>query len=359
MPSSSTSNLVLISGILFVAVALQLSLQPFSPLPSFGALQIPTSPPPFQSNSKLQEVVKLGEGVLKQPEAVAVDGKGTLYTATRDGWIKRLLRNGTTWESWRHVDSDGLLGIAPTEDGDLFVCDADKGLHKIGDGGVTVAATHVNGDPIRFADDVAVSSEGKVYFSIASRKFDFHHWPLDILEPTSTGQLIQFEPSTDTASVLVDNLGFANGVVLSENQDYIVVCETWKFRCLKYVLKGEEEGKTEIFIDNLPGGPDNINLAPDGTFWIALLQLRPSWWLRYIPEQFLKSFSKIVEFGIGVHNAAMVVNVASDGRVIRGFDDPTGKVIAKVTSAIEFDGHLYLGTLHNDFVGKLPLTAAM
>lgn len=41
-----------------------------------------------------------------------------------------------------------------------------------------------------------------------------------------------------------------------------------RFRCLKYWLKDEIRGKTEVFIDNLPGAPDNINLAPDGSFWI-------------------------------------------------------------------------------------------
>ena len=46
-----------------------------------------------------------------------------------------------------------------------------------------------------------------------------------------------------------------------------------RFRCLKYWLKGERKGRTETFIDNLPNGPDNINLAPDGSFWIALIKV--------------------------------------------------------------------------------------
>lgn len=46
-----------------------------------------------------------------------------------------------------------------------------------------------------------------------------------------------------------------------------------RFRCLKYWLKGENEGRAETFIENLPGAPDNINLAPDGSFWIALLEV--------------------------------------------------------------------------------------
>ena len=43
--------------------------------------------------------------------------------------------------------------------------------------------------------------------------------------------------------------------------------------CLRHWLKGEKEGKTETFIENLPGGPDNIHLAPDGSFWVALVQV--------------------------------------------------------------------------------------
>lgn len=72
-----------------------------------------------------QNVSKLGEGLLKQPEDVCFDEEGTLYTATRDGWIKRLRRNGN-WENWKHIDSHALLGITAAKDGGLIVCDANK-----------------------------------------------------------------------------------------------------------------------------------------------------------------------------------------------------------------------------------------
>jgi sugar lactone lactonase YvrE len=38
-------------------------------------------------------------------------------------------------------------------------------------------------------------------------------------------------------------------------------------------LKGEKAGEAEIFVDNLPGNPDNIRLGSDGHFWIALPQV--------------------------------------------------------------------------------------
>ncbi|GER40961.1 adipocyte plasma membrane-associated protein, partial [Striga asiatica] len=303
-------------------------------------------------NGKIQEVIKLGEGLLKQPEDVAVDKNGVLYTATRDGFIKRMHKNGT-WENWRRLDSDGLLGVTVTAAGDIVVCDANKGPLKIDEKGVKVLALH------GFADDVVEASDGSLYYSVASTKYGLHNWHLDVLEAKPHGQLLKYDPSSNATYVVLDGLGFANGVALSADQDYLVICESWKHTCLKYWLDGDKKGKTEIFIDNLPGAPDNINLAPDGSFWIALLELHSrrleflyKWRsLRYLIE----SHHELGKWMARLRKKAMVVNVDRNGKIIRGFDDPTGKVMEFVTSALEFEGHLYLGSLRNDFIGKLPL----
>lgn len=341
-----------------VAVALQLIFSPSS-YPIYLETPPPSSLSPAPSNGKLQDVIKLGEGLLKQPEDVALDENGVLYTVTRDGSVKRLHRNGT-WENWWQIQSPSLLGITTTAAGDLIVCDADEGLLKVSEEGVKVIASHVDGAKIRFADDVVESSNGTLYFSDASTKFGFDGWALDLLETEPHGRLLKYEPSSNTTSVVLDGLAFANGVAISENQDYVVVCETWKYRCLKYWVEGDKEGQTEIFVDKLPGRPDNINLAPDGSFWIALLESTPMWprfvyrlpALKYLAGLFPKMFNNWV---INVNERSMVVNVGSDGKIIRGFDEPTGKVMRFVTSAVEFEGHLYFGSLYNDFVGKLPI----
>jgi hypothetical protein len=56
-----------------------------------------------------------------------VNKEGIIYTATRDGWIKRLHRNGSL-ENWKMTNSDTLLGITITKagEGDLIVCDSEK-----------------------------------------------------------------------------------------------------------------------------------------------------------------------------------------------------------------------------------------
>lgn len=49
----------------------------------------------------------------------------------------------------------------------------------------------------------------------------------------------------------------------------LVIC---RYRCLRYWLEGASQGLTEIFIDNLPGLPDNIHLhGASRTFWIGIV----------------------------------------------------------------------------------------
>ncbi|MCL7041711.1 hypothetical protein MKW94_000050 [Papaver nudicaule] len=355
--------LLALTGVVLVAFLLQTFLISNSPIDYPQVLEFPPSALSHADvpwNNDLQRVIKLGQGCLKQPEDIAVDKEGVVCTATRDGWIKKIHTNGTC-EDWKFIGGGSLLGItlSITNEGDVLVCDAEKGLLKVNEKGVTVLAAEVNGSKISFADDVIEATDGNIYFSDASTKFGFHNWYLDTLEARPNGRILKYDPSTTKTTILIDGLYFPNGVALSKDQQFLVFSETWKFRCLKYWLKGANKGKLEVFIDNLPGGPDNINLAPDGSFWIALLPLTPKglefvhkWpMLKYVIAQFprLRDF-----FRDG--KRSMVVNVEADGKkIIRKFDDEGAKVMPFITSPVEFDDHLYLGSLGTNFVGKLRL----
>ncbi|KAL6274374.1 hypothetical protein ACE6H2_025066 [Prunus campanulata] len=353
---------LLTSFVLACLLAFTLQIYFSSPIsPVSLHLPPPSSAPRLPKNNILQKVTKLGDGLLLKPEDVDVDKEGTIYTATRDGWIKRLHKNGN-WENWKRVNTDTVLGITITEEGDVVACDTEEGLLKITGNGVKLLTSHVNGSKIRFADDVIEASDGSLYFSVASTKFGLHDWFLDVLEAKPHGQLLKYDPSSGETSILLDNLGFANGVAVSKDRDYLVVCETWKFRCQRHWLKGENKGKTEIFIENLPGGPDNINLAPDGSFWIALLQLTTEG-LEFVhtskaAKHLIASSRKLTELVSGMRTKAMVVNVAADGKIVKKLEDTDGSVMSFVTNALEFEDHLYLGSLHTNFIGKLPLKDA-
>lgn len=42
----------------------------------------------------------------------------------------------------------------------------------------------------------------------------------------------------------------------------------------RYYIKGEYEGKSEVFAQNLPGIPDNIRLSSNGGYWVGLAWIR-------------------------------------------------------------------------------------
>lgn len=79
-----------------------------------------------------------------------------------------------------------------------------------------------------FADDAIEASDGSVYFSDASTKFGLVDWFLDALEARPHGRLLKYDPLAKKTSVVLSDLAFANGVALSPNEDFLIVCETWK-----------------------------------------------------------------------------------------------------------------------------------
>ncbi|CAM0947307.1 unnamed protein product [Alopecurus aequalis] len=339
---------------LAVHVALNCPIQP-----------VPSPPPPaarYPPNNLLQGLEKLGEPRLLAPEDVYVDAAagGTLYTATRDGWLQRMHPNGS-WEHWRFVGGTGLLGIAPSADGSMIVCDADKGLLRVDEEGrVTIlASTTVEGSRIRFADAAVEAADGTVYFSDACTRFGFDQWLLAYIESRPTGRLLRYDPRTGEASVALDDLAFANGVALSRDEAFVVVCESGGFRCSRLWLKGDKAGQADTFVQDLPGCPDNIRLAPDGCFWIAihqlsspLLDLVTRWTLT---KRIVASFPVLLDRIMATAKGAMVVQVSENGDIIRVLDDSEGKVINFITSVMEFDGNLFFGSLSTNFVGKLSL----
>ncbi|QCE13581.1 protein STRICTOSIDINE SYNTHASE-LIKE 4-like [Vigna unguiculata] len=355
------ASLVTLFSSFFLAVLVALTVQIlfFSPI---DPVLLDLKPSTTTRDNKLQNIIKLGDGHVKEPEDLCVDKEGTMYTATRDGWIKRMLRNGN-WENWKYIGGDTLIGVTESKEGGIIVCDSDRGLLRVREDGISVLTSHANdGSEIRFADDAIEDWDGNVYFSIVSTKFDMHHWHLDFLEARPHGQLFKYTAQTNESALLLDNLAFANGVALSKDQDFLLICETWRYRCLRYWLKGENKGKTDIFVENLPGAPDNINLAPDGSFWIGLIQLnseRLEFMYNYkITKHLIASSPRLFNFVADLKRRARVVNVGTDGKIIRKLEDSNGKVINFVTSALEFEDNLYFGSLSSNFVGKLPLNAA-
>ena len=122
----------------------------------------------FAQNERLRGIQLLPIGDNHGPEDIAFDARGRIYASTHEGRIVRSQADGSDPENW--VDTGGRpLGIEFDIKGNLLIADAFRGLLSISpDGGITELATVADGIPIRYANDVDVAANGKVYFSDAS-----------------------------------------------------------------------------------------------------------------------------------------------------------------------------------------------
>ncbi len=207
------------------------------------------------------------------PEDVVTDPDGRVLTGVEDGRILRLdgLGDPDTARVRTLARTGGRpLGLDLLPDGDLLVCDAERGLLRVGlaDGAVHVLADTVEGEPLRFASNVTALPDGTVYFTASSRRFPLGQWIGDIVEHSGTGRLLRLAPGARTAEVAWEGFQFANGLTVSGDGTFLIVAETGGYRLTRYWLTGPRTGHAEFFAE-LPGMPDNI-WREDDLIWVAL-----------------------------------------------------------------------------------------
>lgn len=301
---------------------------------------------PFAPNEALAhlDVIPLpGSGA----EDVAVDSAGAIYTGTREGYLLRISPDGRSVE--RIAQTGGRpLGIEIHPDGSLIVCDAHRGLLRVdpATGDITELVTAIDGRPMRFTNNCAVAADGTIYFSDSSLHYGLDEFKGDILSHTGSGRLIRRD-TDGTVTVLLDDLDFANGVALADDESFVLVAETGGYRVTRLDLAGPEAGRRSVIIDNLPGMPDNMSTGSDGTFWIALPSarnrlldlllpragaLRSAVWA--LPERLQPDVTRIT----------WVVGIDGEGEVRHNLQ-ASGERFHYVTGVRERDGRLYLGSL--------------
>ena len=306
----------------------------------------------FAANQALSAITEVPVGTA--PEHVACDAQGRLYTSLDGGAVLR----SDTQGQWLELGNTGgrPLGLRPDGQGGLWIADSMAGLlHMDANGDITILATDLDGVPLRFVDDLDVDSSGRIWFSDASQRFDYTQVALDFFEGSRTGRLLRYDPATQQTDVIMSGLFFANGVTLGPNEDYVLVNETGMGRVHRLWLKGEKTGQQDVFIDELPGTPDNIRFDGENTFWIAMPSLRASIdLLAPLPRlRALLSFLPIPWLEAAAQPASFVIGVNLDGEVVHNLQDQDNP-FHYITGVTPCGDTLYLGSLETEAIGILP-----
>lgn len=291
------------------------------------------------------------------PEGISLDASGRVYAGYLDGRVVRFSRDG------QHVDvlantKGRPWGTYASADGQsVLVADAIKGLLKIEAGRVSTLATEAEGIPFRLTDDVVQGPSGKIYFSDASSKFGIDKMMSDVFEHGANGRLLQYDPVSKNVTVLMKGLHVANGVTLGPDESCILVSETLSYRVWRYWLKGAKAGQKEVFIDNLPGFPDNISFNGRDGYWLALYAPRDALLDALLPyPALLKAAYRIPQtLQPKAKKVAHVLKLDMNGKVLVDLQDDQPTAYAPITSVREFDGALYFGSIEYPAAGRMRL----
>jgi sugar lactone lactonase YvrE len=355
-----------VSGVLIAALILYLFFWPvpISPV-SWDAPRNTGLIDPFEPNDRLARARLIELGNHEGPEDIAIGPDGRVYTATSDGKVMRFGQNGANIEEF--ADAGGRpLGMEFDRDGNLILANAYLGLQKISPAGeISVLADEFDGVKIAYPDDLAIADDGMIYFSDASAKFgassnggSYQASLLDLMEHGGHGRVFRYDPTSGETTLVLAGLNFANGVAVSEDQQFVLINETGSYRVLRYWIAGPKAGTSEVIIENLPGFPDNINNGLNGRFWVGLVAPRNDLldtlsnnpWLRKMVQRLPAALRpKAVP-------SSHVIAITGDGDVLMNLQDTSASIPA-LTGVMETRDAIWLSSLFGNRVGRLDKQA--
>jgi len=325
----------------------------------------------YAVNNKLRDVTLIGLGQIEAPEDVILDRDNNLYAGSRHGDIIRFLApDWQRMEVYAHIGGTPL-GLAFDRQDNLHVCIGGMGLYRITPQRVVERVTDetnrswtsINDDSrLRLADDLDIADDGRIFFSEATVRYEMHEFPVDGLEARGNGRIICYDPRDGSTRTVLRGLRFPNGISVASDGQSILFAETWGCCIKRYWFDGPRRGQVQMVLDNLPGYPDNINLASDGNYWLALVGMRcPAYDLALRMPGFRRRMAKRLpqdEWLFPNINTGCVLKFSERGEILDALWDPGGVNHPMITSMREHRGYLYLGGISNNRIGRYKLAHA-
>lgn len=351
-------------------------------------------------------------GQIHSPESVAVYN-GSVFTVSFDGYIYKIENNQIIkvvkiLQFKDPLRPSLLLGVRFDSKGNLYAIEGGYGVYKVEN--IFTAIPKVTqvfdlrltsslGKASKFIDDLEIDeTDGNVvlYLTDVSVNFDPFY---AILCATSSekGRLIKYDINEDKLETVIDGLYFPNGLQLTDDKTAILISESSARRIIKYYIRGEMKGKTETFIDNLPGEPDNIrrSAAKDETYWftiarnvanLGIMQFIEKPFLRAFAArllylgQYIESFGRhfnlifIEELGLNIRSGfilmqfklheifikyANIIEISKTGQILQTLQSNDGHINliteAREVKTSDDESELYLGNVVDSYLGRIKL----
>ncbi len=285
------------------------------------------------------------------PEDTLFDDQGNVFCSLRDeGLIVRV--SPVSCDVSVCADTGGApLGLDWLPDGRLLVCNASSGLQAVDPGTGEVASLPCDLD-FGVCNNACVLADGTIVVSDSSTQYPLAEYQKDIIENTASGRLIKVSPD-GRATVLLDHLSFANGVVCIDNGTTVLVAETGTGQITRVGIDGAQAG---VFA-HAPGHPDNMSIGSDGNIWVAVPSLpsKPLAILHKAPVVVRKISSRLPAVLQPSPELCCRVAVYSPaGNLVDTYNGDTG-IFSFVTGVRERQGVVALGSIEHNCIGVFDL----
>ncbi|MFJ2480058.1 SMP-30/gluconolactonase/LRE family protein [Pseudomonas sp. NPDC087598] len=315
----------------------------------------------YAENQRLKNIEQVGPSDIDGPEALLLESD-VLITGLHDG---RLISSSLDGQQRKVLADTGgrPLGLARHPNGLLVIADGVKGLLSLdAQGQLIPLSTAANGLAFGFTDDVAIDKSGHyAYFSDASSRWGYGHDGEAIIEHGGDGRLLRYDFQTGKTNVLLDKLEFANGVTLGPDDAYVLVNETGAYRISRFWLTGPKAGTHDLFIDNLPGLPDNLAFNGLDRFWVALYAPRNALLDGTAGHPFVRKMivRALTVLPKPVEKRGFALGLDLQGKVIANLQDAGSGNYSPITTVREYGDWLYFGSLKATHMARLPLAEAL
>lgn len=322
-------------------------------------------------NTRLASASIISLGADVAPEHIVAGRDGRLYASVAGGRILRMHADASSPELFA-TTGGRVLGLDFDAAGNLVAADAYRGLLSITPAGVvSVLADSAEGAPIGYADAVVVAASGKIYFSDATTRFPLTRFGgregtegaalMDIVEHSSTGRILEYDPATRRVRVVARGLCFANGVAMSSDQRALLVSETGGYRVWRIDVTANAvdvrspSTQASVLLDNLPGLPDNLMRGRNGRYWLGLPEPRAPFLDDFAGRPWVRKVALRLPAAIRPAGTPYghVIAFTEDGRVVEDLQDPSG-AFPKVTGLTETADRWYIQTLNHRGLAWLP-----
>lgn len=201
---------------------------------------------------------------------------------------------------------------------------------------------------------------------------------------------MKYDPKTNQNTVLLKDLFFPNGVILSPNEDFLLISESGQNRILRYYLKGPKKFTSDVFFDGLPGSPDNLRSNGENGLFVPLVLVKNENYpltlqsINDLPllRKFLARFMSLTELLLhkiysiqpndfvkrAIHTIGHMESILPllaynitlielnwNGDFVKSYQGSDGS-FSFLSDVVVHNDYLYLGSPTNTFLGRIKLS---